>query len=98
MNMRVRVKFAGPLRDAAGVKDAAIELKDGTNTSGALAEIARQFPSIQRELFGDDAKGYYSIFINDKLVAEAERQTASLADGDELLLLLPIAGGKAWLL
>lgn len=91
--MRVSVKFAGPLRDAAGVRSAIVELLSEGTTGDALQEIGRQFPSIHRELFGQDAKGYYSIFINEKLVMETERMTTPLKDGDQMLLLLPIAGG-----
>lgn len=91
--MHVRVRFAGPLRDLAGVRATMIMLSEQATTGDALVEIARQFPGIHRELFGDDPKGYYSIFVNEKLVAEANRQSAPLSDGDDLLLILPIAGG-----
>jgi molybdopterin converting factor small subunit len=91
--MKVVVKFAGPLRTAAGVKRAEIEL-DGELTTGAvLRRVAEQFPGVHQELFGAEPKTYYSIFVNDQLVPEKERAGAPVREGDEVMILLPIAGG-----
>ncbi len=92
--MKIRVKFAGPLRTAAGVARAELEL-DGEATTGAvLQRAAEQFPGVEQELFGAEAKTYYSIFVNDRLVPEKERTSAPVREGDEVLILLPVAGGK----
>ncbi len=92
--MKVVVKFAGPLRTAAGVKQAAVELDVGATTGALLTRVAEKFPGIQAELFGPEAKTYYSVFINDRLVPESERTTAPLQEGDQIMLLLPVAGGS----
>ncbi len=91
--MKVVVKFAGPLRTAAGVKRTEVEF-DGEMTTGAvLRSVAGKFPGVRQELFGAEAKTYYSIFVNDQLVPEKEREVALVREGDEVLILLPVAGG-----
>ena len=94
--MHVTVRFAGSLRDLAGVRGTLIELSAQATTGDALDAIAQQFPGIHRELFGVEPKGYYSIFVNDKLIAETDRQKTALNDGDDMLLVLPIAGGLSF--
>ncbi len=91
--MKVRVRFAGPLHGAAGLKQAEIELEDGGTTGALLRRVAESFPGVQRELFGNDAKDYYSVFVNDALVPEKERESRLLKEGDLVMFLLPIAGG-----
>jgi len=91
--MFVTVKFAGPLRDAAGTKQTRVELDGGAHAGVLIEKLAREFPGIRRAIFGDDAKSYWSLFINDTLVPEAEKTRSALKDGDEVLFLLPIAGG-----
>ncbi len=91
--MKVFVKFAGPLRRAAGVKQAEIELDGESSTGQLLRRIGEQFPGVQQELFGEDAKNYYSVFINDRLVPEQSRQSAQVKEGDQVMILLPVAGG-----
>jgi molybdopterin converting factor small subunit len=91
--MKLLVKFAGPLRNAAGVKQIEIELPGTASTGTVLRHVAERLPGIQRELLGPEPKEYYSIFINDRLVPEMERERAPVHDGDEVMFLLPIAGG-----
>jgi molybdopterin converting factor small subunit len=91
--MRVTIKSAGPLRDLAGVRGTIVDLGEGASTGDALMAVGQQFPSIHGELFGSDPPSYYSIFVNDRLIPEAQRECAPLADGDEMLLVLPVAGG-----
>ncbi len=91
--MRITVKFAGPLRDAAGVKQAEVLLEGEATTGAVLRRSAELFPGLQKELFGEQAKSYYSVFVNDRLVPEQEREVINLKEGDQVLFLLPIAGG-----
>lgn len=91
--MRVLVKFAGPLRNAAGVKEVSIELDGQATTGQALLSVAQILPGVRQELLGPDPKDYFSVFVNDSLVPEKERQQALLHEGDEVMFLLPIAGG-----
>jgi molybdopterin converting factor small subunit len=91
--MKVVVKFAGPLRAAAGVKKIEIELDGEAKTSAVLRYVAERFPGVERELFGAEPKDYYSIFVNDLLVPEKNRLNTPVHEGDEVLILLPVAGG-----
>jgi molybdopterin converting factor small subunit len=91
--MNIVVEFAGPLRSAAGMKEIVIAI-DGEATTGAvLLEVAERLPGIRQELFGPESKEYYSVFVNDLLVAERERERAPVHEGDKVMILLPIAGG-----
>jgi molybdopterin converting factor small subunit len=92
--MKLVVKFAGPLRSAAGVREIGIELQGLATTGAVLRHVAERLPGVQRELVGPDPKEYYSIFINDRLVPEMEREHTPVHDGDEVMFLLPIAGGQ----
>jgi molybdopterin converting factor small subunit len=91
--MFVTVKFAGPLRDAAGTSQTRVELDRDADTGALVERLARAFPGLRRAICGADAKGYWSLFVNDALVPEAEKMRSALQDGDEVLFLLPIAGG-----
>ena len=91
--MKVRIKFAGPLRTAAGVARTELELAGEATTGAVLRRAAEQFPGVALELFGAEAKTYYSIFVNDRLVPEQARTTTPVYEGDEVLILLPVAGG-----
>jgi molybdopterin converting factor small subunit len=92
--MKVVVKFAGPLRTAAGVKKIEIELEGEATTGAVLRVAAERLPGIRRELFGPDPKDYFSVFVDDLLVPEKEREHAPVHEGDEVLFLLPVAGGQ----
>lgn len=91
--MKVFVKFAGPLRSAAGVKQVEIDVDSEATTGSVLHLVSEKFPGIERELFGPEPKGYYSVFVNDRLVPEKSRPDVRVHEGDEVLFLLPIAGG-----
>ncbi len=91
--MKVVVKFAGPLRSAAGVKQIEIDVDSKATTGGVLRFVAEQLPGIERELFGPEPKAYYSVFVNDRLVPEKDRADVPVHEGDVVLFLLPIAGG-----
>jgi molybdopterin converting factor small subunit len=91
--MEIVVKFAGPLRSASGVKRAKLDIAENATSGDALECISREFPRVGEELFGAEAKPYYSVFINGSLVPEKERGTAVLHEGDEMMVLLPVAGG-----
>lgn len=91
--MKVVVKFAGPLRSAAGVKQIEIDVDSKATTGGVLHFVSEQFPGIERELFGPEPKAYYSVFVNDRLVPEKDRADVPVHEGDVVLFLLPIAGG-----
>jgi molybdopterin converting factor small subunit len=91
--MNIVVKFAGPLRAAAGVKEMAIDLQGNATTGAVLCEVAERNPGVRLELFGPDPKHYFSVFVNDLLVPEKEREQAPVHEGDEVMILLPIAGG-----
>lgn len=92
--MKVVVKFAGPLRSAAGVKRIEVVLTGKATTGTVLRVVAAQLPGVGAELLGPDPKEYFSVFVNDLLVPEKEREDTPVHEGDQVMFLLPIAGGE----
>lgn len=91
--MQVIVKFAGPLRSAAGVKQMPIQIEGEATTGAVLRAVAEALPGVREELFGSEPKEYFSVFVNDLLVPEKDRTNALVHEGDQVLFLLPVAGG-----
>ncbi len=81
--MRVTVRLFGAVREAAGVKELALSLPDGARVRDLRALLARDHPIVGR--------------LGDRLLVSVNLEKASpdaaLADGDEVALLPPVAGG-----
>ena len=83
--MQVTVKWFGPLREATGTKELGVRLPDGARLRDLAALLAREHPA-----FAAMAPKLRAA-VNQE-VADAD---ASLADGDEVAFLPPVAGGSA---
>ena len=81
--MQVTVRLFGPLREAAGSKELVVRLPDETSVGSLRAQLARDFPEVAA--LGSRLR----ISRNMELADDAER----LAEGDEVALLPPVAGG-----
>jgi molybdopterin synthase catalytic subunit len=82
--VQVTVKWFGPLREATGTKELGVRLPDGARLRDLVALLAREHPG-----FAAMAPKLRAA-VNQE-VAEAD---ASLADGDEVAFLPPVAGGQ----
>jgi molybdopterin synthase catalytic subunit len=81
--MRVTVRLFGAVREAAGAKELALSLPEGARVRDLRALLAREHPIVGQ--------------LGDRLLVavnlEKAAPDAALADGDEVALLPPVAGG-----
>jgi molybdopterin synthase catalytic subunit len=81
--MTVVVKLFASYREAVGARQLSMELPDGTSVGQLLAALAERHPALR------PLSGSATFAVNRRYVLPDER----LADGDEVVLLPPIAGG-----
>ena len=98
--MRIRVHLYPPLNNAAGRSRMEIVLDPGEPSLQALIDkMVEQFGDKFRKLLYDDRDrivGGWCAFINQKSPVhfnQSDALTTSLCDGDEVSLLLALAGG-----
>jgi len=81
--MQVTVRLFAAHREAAGTHVVVAELPDGATVSDALERVCAQHPAIAKS-----ARGIAFALNRTHVSADA-----ALADGDEVALLPPVAGG-----
>ena len=82
--MKVHVRLWGGLAEAAGFTEDALELEDGAVAGDVLNQIASRAPRLER----------YRTATRIAVNAEIADAGLALADGDEVSLLPPVAGGR----
>src|SRR5512137_1824923 len=97
--MRVSFKLGEPLWRSVGAREATLEVgapEAASATVGqALDALAAAYPEAGKELRlgSKDSDFYYSLFVNDRLALFSKREAFTLKNGDEVSILLPLAGG-----
>jgi molybdopterin converting factor small subunit len=86
--MKLRVVLTGRHDHASSQIPELLELPDGSTVEGALQEIAGFFPS-ERPL----PATCLVVLSDHHLGTVAQHDDRPLSDGDELLLIAPVAGG-----
>ena len=81
--MKVKVRLFGSLREEAGRPEIDVELGDGGCVADLRDVLGQKFPSVEQ--FG----GRLRLAVNLELAPESQ----ALAEGDEVALLPPVAGG-----
>lgn len=81
--MQVRVLYFAVFRERLGTDEATVELADGARVSDALDALAARHDVIGK------LRGRFRVAVNQDFVADDR----ALADGDELALIPPVAGG-----
>lgn len=95
--MRVHVKLTEPIWRTVGTRDLDVEIPTVKATiATVLDEIASRFPKFGEEIYSGSSVGdyYYGVFVNDRVVNLAQRNDVFAEDGDEIFVLLPVAGGS----
>jgi molybdopterin converting factor small subunit len=82
----VTVKFLGPIREATGKRERMITLKIGS-VRELLDIIYKLYPKAKKNL---ELAG---VFFKGAIVKSNEMQSPILNEGDEVSLILPVAGG-----
>jgi molybdopterin converting factor small subunit len=80
------VKFVGQVKEIVGETKRVVNLKEGT-VQELLKNIYRLYPEQKKKL---EQAG---VFIGGVIVKHSEVQSIILKEGDELSLILPVAGG-----
>jgi molybdopterin converting factor small subunit len=67
-----------------------------TDLHGLLADIDQTFPALATQIKGEDGKlrRFINIYINDEDIRFLGGDTYSFQDGDEVMLIPSIAGGR----
>lgn len=89
--MKVGIRYLGQLRTAAEVGHEMLEIADGLRVRELLAQAVAARPKLSAMVLGseNEIQKTLLIFIGDQQV-DASRV---LREGDEVLLMTPIAGG-----
>jgi len=82
--MKLRVLYFAVFREKIGREDDTLSLPDGARVRDAIAALAAQHPPIAR------LAGRFRVAVNQ----EFSDDDRALADGDELALIPPVAGGS----
>jgi molybdopterin synthase sulfur carrier subunit len=92
--MKIRVRAFARLREAIG-SDLTLEVPGGSTMARLLAAVGDISDEAQEALFGENGElqGYVILMHNGRRVRRAEVETLTLADGDEVALFPPVAGG-----
>jgi molybdopterin converting factor small subunit len=93
--MTIKVVFQGILIDwTGGASEAEITLPDGATLADLLLEIRRLYgPQMPAQLREKDQETFVRAFWCLRGSLKLNDPAANLMDGDEILLLLPLAGG-----
>ena len=81
-----------PVGIAGSEGPARMECEGGTVRDALVDCVARQ-PRLKTRIFRDDGTVWVGVFVNGRNVRQGDGLSTPLADGDEIKLLPPIAGG-----
>ncbi|MEM9491553.1 MAG: molybdopterin converting factor subunit 1 [Myxococcota bacterium] len=82
--MKIQVRYFAVFRERLGMDQETIEVPDGSDVAAAVATLAERHEPVAR------LAGTYRVALNQTMV----ETDAPLADGDELALIPPVAGGN----
>ncbi len=94
--MRIKVRMGEPLWRAVRQKMITLALPDKDNTlADVLETLVAAYPNLEGELHGSGERRefYYTLFLNGQIASFSERAKVPVQEGDEVLILLPVAGG-----
>ena len=94
--MDVKVRSVGAIRQVLGKAELPVAVPEGTTLSDLLARLGEDIEGFAPyAVKAQEASSYapLRIVVNGRDVVPAQRQHLVLRDGDDVLVLLPIAGG-----
>ncbi len=91
--MRVKVSYLSILRDATGVKEEELQLKDGATVEDLVHSLIEKYGERMRRLLTDsEMEQGIMITLDGVLLSKADRKNP-ISDGSEVLIGLPPFGG-----
>ncbi|RXE57113.1 molybdenum cofactor biosynthesis protein MoaD [Methanoculleus taiwanensis] len=92
--MQVKVRAFAGLREALG-GERLVEISNGATMKGLLDAVGGTSATAAAALFEEsgELKGHVILMRNGKRVGRADIETLALAEGDEIALFPPVAGG-----
>jgi molybdopterin synthase sulfur carrier subunit len=92
--MTAKVRFFARFRELLGT-DIIVEPRTGTTLAGFVSEIARKNKDGYDAIFDEDGtfREFVIVMRNGKRVETADAATVLVADGDEIAVFPPVAGG-----
>ena len=93
--MRVTVSFLGVLRDQLGTQSLAFELPAAATYRDLLDSIAPAVEAKAADWAWDSEKRSFSrqMMVSRNLSVDVRDEATTLADGDEIIVVPPLAGG-----
>ena len=94
--MEVRVRSIGAIRQVLGRAELPVAVPEGTTLSGLLIRLGDDIEGFAPYVVKAQEASSYAplrIVVNGRDVAPGQREQTVLQDGDDVLVLLPIAGG-----
>ena len=93
--MQVTVSFLGPLRDRVGEKSLLVELPAAATYRDLLDSIGPTMQARLPDWAWDSGRRSFSarMMVSRNLAADLRDETTCLAEWDEILVVLPLAGG-----
>jgi molybdopterin converting factor small subunit len=93
--VQVTVRFLGPLRDQVGAETLVVDLPAAATYRSLLDDIAPTMKAKLSDWAWDYERRAFSrrMMVSRNSSADLRDETTLLADGDEILVLLPLAGG-----
>lgn len=66
------------------------------NVGQALAQLTDQYPALHKHIFSEagELRAYVNLFLNDEDVRHLQGADTPVKDGDKLMILPSIAGGR----
>lgn len=92
--MKLKVKLFQPFSKIAGRNEVKVS-PDRGNIVSLLNKLCGEYPGMKDEVFDKEGKvrDHLNIFINQVPVTSETEKTAVLRDGDEVMIMVAIAGG-----
>ena len=95
--MTVKVRSIGPLKSLFGRGLLDATLSEGATVADLMESLAETFGEQASRYFVNetDAAGFYllRVMVNGRDIAVLDGRQTVLCDGDEILMLIPVAGG-----
>ncbi len=93
--MEVTIQFEAQLRQVAGLSERTVEVTDQCSLLHVLQDVTATTEALRERVLSEDGQIQPSLllFVNDVPVPAGTAESATLHDGDRVLLLPPISGG-----